>query len=105
MRYQIGRRSLDEVPAAFFSNAVFPSTHVSTCHLLLLDYDLASVNGLELIIRARELDHRCDTPIVVLAGSPVEAAAREARADLFLKKPQDIGLVVDTINRLLAERE
>jgi DNA-binding response OmpR family regulator len=73
--------------------------------VLIVDYDLPGVTGLELIIRARELDHRCDTPIVVLAGSPVEAAAREAGADLFLKKPQDIGLVVETINRLLAERE
>src|SRR5262249_54090043 len=44
--------------------------------LLLVDYDLPGVYGIELINRARELDHRCDTPMVVLAGSPVEAAAR-----------------------------
>lgn len=43
--------------------------------------------------------------MVVLAGSPVEAAAREAGADVFLRKPQDIGLVVETINRLFSERE
>ena len=73
--------------------------------LMLVDYDRPGVNGIELINRSRELNHRCDTPLVVLAGSPVEAAAREAGADLFLKKPEDIGLVVDTINRLLAERE
>jgi CheY-like chemotaxis protein len=73
--------------------------------LLLLDYDLPGVNGLELINRARELDHRCDTPIVVLAGSPVEAAARKAGADVFLQKPQDISSLVETITRLLEERE
>jgi DNA-binding response OmpR family regulator len=73
--------------------------------LLLVDYDLPGVNGLELVIRARELDHRCDTPMVVLAGSPVEVAAREAGADGFLHKPQGIGSVVETVTRLLDERE
>jgi DNA-binding response OmpR family regulator len=43
--------------------------------------------------------------MVVLAGSPVEAAAREAGADVFLQKPQDLGLLVDTISRLLGERD
>ena len=73
--------------------------------LLLVDYDLPGVNGLEIISRARELDHRCDTPMVVLAASPVEAAAREAGADVFLRKPQDVSSLVETINRLLEERE
>jgi CheY-like chemotaxis protein len=73
--------------------------------LLLVDYDLPGVNGLELINHARELDHRCDTPMVVLAASPVEAAAREAGADVFLQKPQDVSSLVETINRLLEERE
>jgi CheY-like chemotaxis protein len=73
--------------------------------LLLLDYDLPGANGLELINRARELDHRCDTPIVILAASPVEAAAREAGADVFLQKPQDVSALVETVNRLLEERE
>jgi integrase len=41
--------------------------------LLLVDYDLPGANGLEIINHARELDHRCGTPIVVLAASPVEA--------------------------------
>ena len=73
--------------------------------LLLVDYDLPGVNGLELISHARELDHRCDTPMVVLSASPVEAAAREAGADVFLRKPQDVTALVETINRLLEEGE
>jgi CheY-like chemotaxis protein len=72
--------------------------------LLLVDYDLPGVNGLELINRARELDHRCDTPMVVLTASSVESAAREAGADVFLRKPQDVPTLVETINRLLEER-
>lgn len=73
--------------------------------LLLVDYDLPGVKGVEIINRARELDHRCDTPMVMLAASPVEVAARQAGADVFLRKPQDVTLLVETINRLLEERE
>lgn len=73
--------------------------------LLLVDPDLPGVNGLELIAHARELDHRCDTPMVVLAAGPVEAEAREAGADVFLRKPNDIALLAETINRLLGERQ
>lgn len=72
--------------------------------LLLVDYGLPGVNGLELINRARELDHRCATPMVVLSASPVEAAAREAGADVFLRKPQDVSILAEEINRLLDER-
>jgi CheY-like chemotaxis protein len=54
--------------------------------VLVVDNDLPGVDGLELINRAREMDHRCDTPMVVLAANPVEAAAREAGADVFFAK-------------------
>jgi CheY-like chemotaxis protein len=73
--------------------------------LLLLDYDLPGVNGLDLVRRARKLNHRARIPIVVLSATPMAAAAREAGADVFLQKPQDIGSLVDTIGRLLHERE
>lgn len=73
--------------------------------LLVVDYDLPGANGLEIIKCARELDHHCGTPMVVLAASPVEVAAREAGADVFLRKPQDVTSLVETINRFLEERE
>lgn len=73
--------------------------------LLLVDYDLPGINGLELVQRARRLAHRSQTPIVVLSATPVEAATRDAGADLFLQKPQDIGTLAETIKRLLGERE
>ncbi len=72
-------------------------------HLLLIDYDLPSVNGLEIVRRARSLPHRITTPIVVLSATPVEAAAREAGADVFLQKPQDVNSLVETVSRLLGE--
>ena len=73
--------------------------------VLLVDYDLPGVNGLELVRRARKLHHRLHTPIVVLSATPVESEAREAGADVFLQKPRGVSLLVETINRLLEERE
>jgi CheY-like chemotaxis protein len=69
--------------------------------LLLLDEDLPGVGGLELARRARSLGHRSDTPVVVISATNCRAAARDAGADAFLKKPQDILALVPTITRLL----
>lgn len=71
--------------------------------VLLVDYDLPGVNGLELVRSARELPHRLHTPIVVLSATPVEREAREAGADLFLHKPRGVSLLVENIDRLLGE--
>jgi CheY-like chemotaxis protein len=73
--------------------------------VLLVDYDLPGMNGLELVRRARTLHHRLHTSIVVLSATPVESEAREAGADLFLQKPRGVSLLVESINRLLEERE
>lgn len=73
--------------------------------VLLVDYDLPGVNGLELVRRARTLPHRLHTPIVVLSATPLESEAREAGADVFLQKPRGVSLLVESINRLLEELE
>jgi CheY-like chemotaxis protein len=73
--------------------------------LLLMDYDLPGVNGIELVHRARKLTHRSHTPIIVLSATPVEAAALNAGADEFLSKPKGVSSLVETISRLLGERE
>ena len=69
--------------------------------LLLLDEDLPGVSGLELTNRARSLPHRVGTPIIIFSATNRETAAREAGADAFLRKPQDILALVPTIERLL----
>lgn len=73
--------------------------------LLLVDYDLPGVNGLELVSRARKLAHRSETPIIMLSVTPVDAAAFKAGADEFLQKPQAVSSLAETIERLLGERE
>ncbi|HEU4596306.1 MAG TPA: response regulator [Pyrinomonadaceae bacterium] len=70
--------------------------------LLIFDNHLPNVNGLELVRYARRLPHRKRTPIVMLSASEGAAEAREAGADVFLKKPQDMGLLVETVKGLLS---
>jgi CheY-like chemotaxis protein len=72
--------------------------------LLLLDYDLPGVDGIQLTQHARGLDHRSQTPIVILSAMPIDAAARDAGADAFLRKPEDLSSLAETITRLLAAR-
>jgi CheY-like chemotaxis protein len=69
--------------------------------LLLLDYDLPGLNGLELLQRARTLSHRQGIPVIVLSGTAVEEEVMSAGADAFLRKPEGISSVVETITQLL----
>lgn len=72
---------------------------------LLVDYKLPDLTGLELVHRARTLAHRSKTLIAVISANAVEAEAREAGADVFLSKPQDLLSLPDTIKRLLVEHQ
>jgi len=72
---------------------------------LLFDYQLPGIDGLELVRRARKLVHRSRTPVGILSATSIEAEAREAGADLFLRKPQDIVSLAERISRLLRERQ
>jgi two-component system response regulator CpxR len=70
--------------------------------LLMFDNHLPNVNGLELVRYARGLDHRKQTPIIMLSASESRMDARLAGANEFLMKPRDVGKLVETIARLLA---
>lgn len=72
--------------------------------LLLLDNNLPGLSGVELLRRVRSLPHRRDTPVVIISATECEEEALSAGADAFLRKPQDILALVETITRLL-ERE
>lgn len=68
--------------------------------LLLLDNELPGKSGLELVRRARTLPHRQRTPIIMLSASEGAGDARLAGVNEFLRKPQDIWKVMETISRL-----
>jgi two-component system cell cycle response regulator DivK len=69
--------------------------------LLLLDYDLPGLNGVELLQQARTRAHRREIPIIVLSGTAVEEAVMQVGANAFLRKPEDISLLIEVITQLL----
>ena len=69
---------------------------------LLFDDQLPGVRGVEIARRARELPRRRRTPILMLSASECEREARAAGVDAYLRKPQDVMRLAETIRRLLA---
>jgi CheY-like chemotaxis protein len=71
--------------------------------LLLFDHD-RGLSGLRLTERARRQPHRRRTPIILISLEDIAEEARRAGADAFLRKPNNLVELVDTIRRLLAAR-
>ncbi|HEY9404769.1 MAG TPA: response regulator [Pyrinomonadaceae bacterium] len=69
--------------------------------LLLFDHEIRGINGLELVRRVRRMPHRKETPIILISFDDLSTEAREAGADAFLRKPNNLIELVDTIRRLL----
>jgi two-component system chemotaxis response regulator CheY len=73
--------------------------------VLIFDNNLPDTNGIELIRQTRTLAHRQHTPIIMLSGDDVELEARRAGANAFLRKPEDVPLIAETVARLLARKK
>ncbi|HEX8634701.1 MAG TPA: response regulator [Pyrinomonadaceae bacterium] len=69
--------------------------------LLVLDNEADRLDGLTLTRRVRQMPHRKETPIILISLEDLEAEARAAGADAFLRKPNNLIELVDTIRRLL----
>ncbi|MDQ3816466.1 MAG: response regulator [Acidobacteriota bacterium] len=69
--------------------------------LLLLDYGLPNVNGVELAKYARKLPRYRAAPIIMLSAESVRDEAKAAGVNLFLRKPEDMGLLVEAVRRLI----
>lgn len=72
--------------------------------VLIFDNELPGANGIELISLTRRLSHRQQTPIIMLSASEVEREAKQAGVNVFLKKPEDITVIAETVARLLARQ-
>ncbi len=72
--------------------------------VLIFDNDLPGMDGLELVSVARSLRHRQHIPIIMLSASDIERDARREGVNAFLRKPEEITLVTETIARLLARK-
>jgi CheY-like chemotaxis protein len=73
--------------------------------VLIIDNELPGLGGVELTRRARSLAHRQQTPIIMFADdAEVEMQARRAGANAFLRKPDDLSMLAETVARLLARK-
>jgi len=72
--------------------------------VLIFDNELPGMNGVELIRQTRQLPHRQQTPIIMFSASDVEREARRAGANAFLRKPEDMNAIAETVARLLARK-
>lgn len=72
--------------------------------ILIFDHKLPGLNGIELIHQTRQMPHRQRTPIIMLTASDREREAERAGANAFLRKPEDITAIAETIARLLARQ-
>ena len=72
--------------------------------LLLIDHDFLGLSGLKLVGRARRKPHRKKTPVVLISLEDIADEARRAGADAFLRKPNNLIELVETIRRLLDAR-
>ncbi|HWS89728.1 MAG TPA: response regulator [Pyrinomonadaceae bacterium] len=70
--------------------------------LLILDFRLPGLDGLELVRRARELPRGVRTPIIMFTDSEVERDARRAGVDAYLRKPRGVYSLARTAAALLA---
>lgn len=72
--------------------------------LMLLDYRLPGINGLELYDRLQEMDETRNVPTIMMSATlPVEEL--EKRGIYQLRKPMDIGAVIRMITHALASYE
>ncbi len=72
--------------------------------LLLLDYKLPGLNGLEIYDRLQKMEETSDVPTIMMSASlPVEELQR--RGIYQLRKPMDIGNVIRMITHALATFE
>lgn len=69
--------------------------------LLLIDHDFRGFSGLALTERARRQPHRRKTPVVLISLEDIKDEAKRAGADAFLRKPNNLIELVETIRRLL----
>ena len=70
--------------------------------LLILDFRLPGLDGLELARRARALPRAVRTPIIMFTDSEVERDARRAGVDAYLRKPRGVYSLARTAAVLLA---
>jgi DNA-binding response OmpR family regulator len=78
-----------------------PKALANRPHLVLMDYHLSDMEGVDIIRDMRRDAQLCDLPIVMTSGMDVEYEAMEAGATAFLLKPFDPDELPALFSRLM----
>ena len=80
------------------TNAIMSATHYD---VILVSYKVPGTEGIELVRLIRRLDHRKQTPILMVTGSgDIENEAFAAGVDQVLHKPLDLSTLLNTVREL-----
>jgi two-component system chemotaxis response regulator CheY len=75
-------------------------TEMKAPDVVMVDYHLNDMTGLELISKLREREHLASTPVLVASGRDIEPEARSAGATEFLLKPFEPDELIAALRRL-----
>lgn len=71
--------------------------------LLITDNELPHASGMEIVRYARNLPHRKHTPIIMFTSSDRRGEAQAAGVNVYLRKPDDIHKLIETVAALTGE--
>ena len=89
-----------------FASSIAARDHLAcnAAEMVIVDWDMPDLNGIEFIEEVRRLKHHNDTPIVMVTSSSADTVRKEAMAagvTDFLSKPFDAGEFRMRIRNLL----
>ncbi|KXK20116.1 MAG: response regulator receiver protein [Chloroflexi bacterium OLB15] len=90
-----------EVSSALKGADVLITVEQSRPDIMLIDYHLSDMDGVEVIRQLRKHDGYASMPIVMASGLDVQEEAIGAGASLFLVKPFEPGELPRLFNKLL----
>lgn len=72
--------------------------------LMLFEQELSGTSGIELVLLARSLEQRAETPIILLSLADCSTEGRRAGADRVLRKPLHPGALSKAAKRLVGSK-
>jgi DNA-binding response OmpR family regulator len=92
-----------EVSSAARGADVIPLVNKVRPQVILMDYHLSDIDGVEILRSLRGTSEYAALPIIMTSGLDVEEEVIEAGATLFLVKPFEPGDLPDLFNRLISQ--
>ncbi len=85
-------------------SAVLETMQTEKPDVVLMDYNLADMKGLEVLRNIRARPEFAHTVVVMTSGLDMRAECEAAGADTFLLKPFEPGKLADLFNTLISQR-